>query len=132
MQLLFMYYKMYTILATKIFFKRARDRNLIQVLRIQTVQVLQKHDGRTGSSVLATSISYGMGQQIKWATSHEKICLRVDILFSYYHAGKCIRRFGGIYAIWWYLRVLPVLHRPEVVDIGVNTIEKTCHMPKGL
>ena len=22
----------------------------------------------------------------------------------------------------WYLRVLPVLHRPEVVDIGVNTI----------
>ena len=29
------------------------------------------------------------------------------------HTGKCIRRFGG---------VLPVLHRPEVVDIGVNTI----------
>ena len=27
-------------------------------------------------------------------------------------------------SIWWYLRVLPVLHRPEVVDIGVNTIEK--------
>ena len=26
--------------------------------------------------------------------------------------------------IWWYIRVLPVLHRPEVVDIGVNTIEK--------
>ena len=28
--------------------------------------------------------------------------------------------------IWWYLRVLPVLHRPKVVDIGVNTtcIEK--------
>ena len=25
-------------------------------------------------------------------------------------------------SIWWYLRVLPVLHRPEVVDIGVNTI----------
>ena len=24
--------------------------------------------------------------------------------------------------LWWYLRVLPVLHRPEVVDIGVNTI----------
>ena len=31
------------------------------------------------------------------------------------HTGKCIRRFGGD------LRVLPVLHRPEVVDIGVNT-----------
>ena len=27
-------------------------------------------------------------------------------------------------SIWWYLRVLPVLHRPEVVDIGVNAIEK--------
>ena len=52
------------ILATKIFFKRARDRNfLIQVLRIQTVQVLKKHHGRTGSSVLALSISYGLGQQ---------------------------------------------------------------------
>ena len=25
-------------------------------------------------------------------------------------------------SIWWYLRVLPVLHRPEVVDIGVNNI----------
>ena len=24
--------------------------------------------------------------------------------------------------IWWYLRVLPVLHRPEVVDFGANTI----------
>ena len=27
-------------------------------------------------------------------------------------------------SIWWSLRVLPVLHRPEVVDIGVNTILK--------
>ena len=27
-------------------------------------------------------------------------------------------------SIWWYLRVLPVHHRPEVVDIGVNTIKK--------
>ena len=27
-------------------------------------------------------------------------------------------------SICWYLRVLPVLHRPEVVDIGVNTIYK--------
>ena len=28
-------------------------------------------------------------------------------------------------SIWWYLRVLPVLHRPEVVDIGVKSyIEK--------
>ena len=27
-------------------------------------------------------------------------------------------------SIWWYLHVLPVLHRPEVVDIGVNTIKK--------
>ena len=27
-------------------------------------------------------------------------------------------------SIWWFLRVLPVLHRPEVLDIGVNTISK--------
>ena len=27
-------------------------------------------------------------------------------------------------SIWWYLGVLQVLHRPVVVDIGVNTIEK--------
>ena len=27
-------------------------------------------------------------------------------------------------SIWRYLRVLPVLHRPEVVDIGVNTMQK--------
>ena len=27
-------------------------------------------------------------------------------------------------SIWWYLRILPVLHSPEVVDIGVNTIQK--------
>ena len=27
-------------------------------------------------------------------------------------------------SICWYLRVLPVLHRPEVVDIGVNTVQK--------
>ena len=33
------------------------------------------------------------------------------------HTGKCIRRFGGIFK-----SVLPVLHRPEVADIGVNTI----------
>ena len=26
-------------------------------------------------------------------------------------------------SIWWYLRVLPVLHRPEVVDIGEYNIE---------
>ena len=25
-------------------------------------------------------------------------------------------------SIWWYLRVLPVLHRPAVVDFGVSTI----------
>ena len=27
-------------------------------------------------------------------------------------------------SILWYLRILPVLHRPEVVDIGVDTIQK--------
>ena len=25
-------------------------------------------------------------------------------------------------SIWWYLRVLPVLHKPEVIHFGVNTI----------
>ena len=30
-----------------------------------------------------------------------------------YHTCKC-----------WYLRILPVLHRPDVIDIGVNTIKK--------
>ena len=25
-------------------------------------------------------------------------------------------------SVWWYLRVLPVLYRQEVVDIDVNTI----------
>ena len=28
----------------------------------------------------------------------------------------------NVYSIWWYLGVLPVFHRPEVVDIGVNTL----------
>ena len=27
-------------------------------------------------------------------------------------------------SIWWYLRVLLVLHRPEVVEIGVHTVQK--------
>ena len=27
-------------------------------------------------------------------------------------------------SIWWYLRILPVLYRPEVVDTRVNTLEK--------
>ena len=26
--------------------------------------------------------------------------------------------------IWWYLRVLPIRHRPEVVDIGVILYRK--------
>ena len=30
----------------------------------------------------------------------------------------------NVYVDWWYLHVLPVLHRPEAVDIGVNTISK--------
>ena len=37
-------------------------------------------------------------------------------LFGLIHTGKCICRFAGI------LRILPVLHLPEVVDIGVSTI----------
>ena len=34
-------------------------------------------------------------------------------------------------SIWWYLRVLPVLHRREVLDIDVNTIQKTMPYAKG-
>ena len=33
--------------------------------------------------------------------------------------------------ICWYLRVLPVLHRLKVVDIGVNTIKKNMPYAKG-
>ena len=32
-------------------------------------------------------------------------------------------------SIWWYLWVLPVLHRPEVVDIGVNIIQSNLGYP---
>ena len=57
--------------------------------------------------------------------------LRIDFLFLnqifVVHTGKCIT------SIWWYLRLLPVLHRQEVTDIGVNILyRKTCHMPKGI
>ena len=36
--------------------------------------------------------------------------------------------------ICWYLPVLPVnvLHRPDVVDIGVNTIQKNMPYAKGI
>ena len=34
-------------------------------------------------------------------------------------------------SICWYLRVLPVLHRPDVVDIGVTTIWKNMPYAKG-
>ena len=30
----------------------------------------------------------------------------------------------NVYVVCWYLRIVPVLHRPEVVDIGVKTIKK--------
>ena len=47
-----------------------------------------------------------------------KVRAEGDLKLSHSHTGKSIRRFGGIYA---YCR----FHRPEVVDIGVNTfIEK--------
>ena len=36
------------------------------------------------------------------------------------HTGNC-----------WYLRGLPVLHRLDVVDIGVNTIQKDMPYAKG-
>ena len=46
--------------------------------------------------------------------------------FVVYHTGKCICRFAGINA-----RVLPAIHRPDVVDIGVNTIYKNRPYAKG-
>ena len=42
-----------------------------------------------------------------------------------YHTGKCICPFAG------YLRILPALHRPDVVDIGVTTISKNVTYAKG-
>ena len=41
----------------------------------------------------------------------------LTIFARLHHIGKCICPFAG-----WYLRVLAVLHRTEVVYIGVNTI----------
>ena len=46
---------------------------------------------------------------------------------------SCLVTLVNVYVDLLVLRVLPVLHRPEVVDIGVKSyIEKTCHMAKGL
>ena len=43
-------------------------------------------------------------------------------LLSYIYWNFVHMHTGIMYtSICWYLRVLPVLHRPEVVDIGVNT-----------
>ena len=33
-------------------------------------------------------------------------------------------------SICWYLHILPVIHRPDVIDIGVN--RKACQLPQGL
>ena len=45
------------------------------------------------------------------------------LLLSEVHLNICITRSGQQYtSIWWYLRILPVLHRLEVVDTGVNTL----------
>ena len=45
-------------------------------------------------------------------------CFHLFCLFSFKHTAST-----QMYtSIWWFLRVLPVLHRPEKVDTGVNTI----------
>ena len=40
-------------------------------------------------------------------------------------------RIGELNSFLADLRVLPVLHRPEVVDIGVNTMNKNMPYAKG-
>ena len=40
-----------------------------------------------------------------------------------YHLNNISKSHWQMYTlICWYLHVLPVLHRPDMVDIGVNTI----------
>ena len=46
------------------------------------------------------------------------------MLFVQFHTGKCT-------LICWCLRVLLVLHRLDVVDIGVNTMKKNMPYAKG-
>ena len=50
-----------------------------------------------------------------------KCCLghQMEELVLYILAGNIFTLYRSI---CWYLWVLPVLHRPAVVDIGVNTI----------
>ena len=48
----------------------------------------------------------------------------------------CIFTLVNVYMLCWYLRILLVLHRANVVGIfifvGLILDRKTCHMPKGL
>ena len=50
----------------------------------------------------------------------KSIIQKYECLDSIYHMAQ--NTLVMYTSIWWYLRVLLVLHRPEVVDIGVNTI----------
>ena len=48
--------------------------------------------------------------------SYSIIMVYLEMLqLKLHHTGKCIHRFGGIYAYCRYFN-----HRPEVVDIGVQ------------
>ena len=58
---------------------------------------------------------------------------------SHFYCEKCNLKKSSIVpstnelthtSICWYIRVLPVLHRPDMVDIGVY--RKICRLPKGL
>ena len=56
---------------------------------------------------------------------HGDLCKHLGIDSSTDHPDRYSNIFLNAYVLtWicWYLRILPVLHRPEVVDIGVNTI----------
>ena len=41
------------------------------------------------------------------------------VFFKHGHVAYQIEMFTSV---WWYLSILPVLHRPDMVDIGVYTI----------
>ena len=58
---------------------------------------------RVHTLVLA-NISYYSTKNILWVLSE------LTVIFAHWSMYT---------SIWWYLRVLPVLHRPEVVDTGV-------------
>ena len=50
------------------------------------------------------------------------ICASTHEFDSYHSSEQLASRWKMYTSICWYLCILPVLHRQEVVDIGFNTI----------